>query len=152
MIDEQRNILAALAKRREFESDHVEAVVKVFAETSFAHQAEQIDIRSGDDAHVHLDRFGAAQAHEFAFLDDPQEFGLSLQANGRDFVKENGALIGYLEESFLGSDRARECAPYMAEELGFEKIDRDGAAIDRYERLVCTGRCGMNRLGNKFLS
>src|SRR2546427_12180991 len=115
MLDEQRNILAALAKRRKFEGDHVQAVVEIFAKTTVTHQAEQIDIGCSDDAHVHLDILRAAQAHEFAFLDNPQQLGLRFEANGRNFIEENGALIGHFEKSLLRGDSAREGPLYMAE-------------------------------------
>src|SRR5438105_5031299 len=151
MFGEQRNILAALAKRRKLERDNVQAMVKVLAKTGVTHQTEQIDIGGGDDAYIHLDRFRPTQAHEFSFLDYPQQLGLCFQANSGYFVEENRALIGYLEKAFLGSDRARECTFHMAEELRFEKVDRYGAAIDSHEGLLGARRSGVDGLGNEFL-
>src|SRR5689334_16811964 len=122
MFDEQRNILAALAKRRKLEGDDVQAMIKVLTETALTHQAEQIDIGGRDDAYVHLDCFGAAKAHEFAFLNNAQQLGLSFQTDSGYLVEENRALISHLEKTFLGSDRARECALHVAEQLRFEQV------------------------------
>src|SRR5437016_5731262 len=151
MVYEQRDIIPALTKRREVEGDDVEAVVEIFAEAAITHETQQVDIRRGHDAHIHFDIFGAAQTHEFAFLDDPQQLSLRFQADGGNLVKENGALIGHLEEPLLGGDGARERTLYMAEELRFEKVNGDGAAIDGHERFVRASRAGVDGLSNKFL-
>ena len=93
----------------------VEAVKKVLAEAPFAHQLTQIDVGGRQNAHVHLDGFRAAQAHEFALLDDAQQLGLRFRADGGDFVEENRALIGDLEEPLLRGDGAGEGALDVAE-------------------------------------
>src|SRR5580704_7993156 len=115
MIEEQGNILAALAQRRQLEGNHVEAMIQILAKAAIAHKAQQIDIRRGDNAHVHFDIFSATQAHEFAFLDHTQELGLRLPAYRGNFVEEDGALIGDLEKSLLRSDSAGERTLYVAE-------------------------------------
>ena len=57
-------------------------------------------------------------------------------ADGGDFVEENRALIGDLEESFFRGDGAGERTFDVAEELRFEKIDGNGARIHRDESFV----------------
>jgi len=65
---------------------------------------------SGYDAYVNLELLGAAETHEFALLNHAQKFGLRFGANGGDFIKENGALIGDFEEALFGSNGAGEGA------------------------------------------
>ena len=80
----------------------------------------EIFVGGGEDADVDFDCVGAAEAHEFALLDDAKQFGLRFRADGADFVEEDGALIGDFEETFFGGDGAGECAFDVAEELRFE--------------------------------
>ena len=106
---------------------------KILAEVALAHQAEQIDVGGRQDAHVDLDRFRAAQAHEFALLNHAQQLDLRFRADGGDFVEEDGALVGDLEESFLGGHGAGEGALDVAEELRLEQVHGNRAAIDGNE-------------------
>src|SRR5262249_38951525 len=131
MRQEHGNIFAALPQRRKMQVDNVESVVEVFAEAAFLDQREQINVGSRHDAHVNLDLFGAAQAHELAFLDYAQQLGLRLRANGGDFVEEDRALVGDLEEAFLRSHSTGEGALHVAEELRFEQVHGNRAGIDR---------------------
>src|SRR6266849_7608877 len=82
MGEEHRHILAAVAQRRKLQMNDVEAVEQVLTEAAFANEREEIDVRSSDDADVHFDLFGAAETHEFAFLNDPQELGLRFGTDG----------------------------------------------------------------------
>jgi hypothetical protein len=47
-----------------------------------------------------------------------------------DLVEQDGAPLALTEETFTVAIRARECALHVAEELTFEQIFRDRAAID----------------------
>ena len=52
MLDEQRDVLAALAQRRRGDGDDVEPVVEVLAEAPGRDLGGEIAVRRGDDAHV----------------------------------------------------------------------------------------------------
>ena len=52
---EERDVLAALAERRDADADHVEPVVEVLAEAPLRDRAAEVLVRRGDDADVHLD-------------------------------------------------------------------------------------------------
>src|SRR5208282_3286028 len=41
---------------------------------------------------------------------------------------------------------------HVAEQLRFEEIDGNGAGVDRYESLVCSGGSGVDGLGDQFFS
>ena len=110
MREQHWHIFAAVAQRGELQVNNVEAVKQVFAEAAFANEREEIDVRGGDDADVHFDLFGAAETHEFAFLNNAQELGLRFRTDGGDFVEKDRALIGDFEETLFGSDGAGEGA------------------------------------------
>src|SRR5580700_9698548 len=127
-------------------------MIQIFAKAPFADEREQIDVGGGDNAHVHLDLFAASEAHEFALLNDAEQLGLGLVADGGDFVEENRSLIGDFEEAFLGSDGAGERAFDVAKKLRLQKIDGNGAGVDRDKSLVRAQRSGMNRFGDELFS
>ena len=56
MLDEQGDVLLALAQGRQADLDHVEPVEQVVAEGARPHQRLQVAVGGGDDAHVRLDR------------------------------------------------------------------------------------------------
>ncbi len=151
-LDEQGDIFLALAERRQLQRNDVEAVIQVLAETAVANQLHQIFVGGGKDANVDLDRIGAAEAHEFALLNDAKELGLCFRANRGDFVKEDRPLVGHFEKAFLRSDGAGEGALHMAEELRFEQIDGDGTSVDGDESFLRARGCGVDCLGDEFLA
>ena len=116
VLDEQRNIFAALAQRRQVKRDHVQTVEQILAERAFAHHLPQIDVGRGDDAHVDVHLLHAAEMHELAILQHAQYLGLRVHGHCADFVEEKRAAIGNFKQSFLGRDRAGECALHVAKE------------------------------------
>ena len=102
--------------------DDVQAVVEVLAEAALLDRAAQVDVGGGHDAHVHLDRVHAAQAHELALLHDAQQLGLGLEGDVADLVEEERALVGQLEEALLGVDGAGEGALHVAEEVRLQEV------------------------------
>src|SRR6202049_1570075 len=98
-------------------------MIEVFAETALANEIEQLHVAGGDDANVDLDRFRAAEAHEFAFLNDPQELCLRMRSDRGNLIEKNRPLICYLEEPFLRRHGACQRALHVAEQLRFEPVD-----------------------------
>ncbi len=101
MLDEQRQILGALAQRRKMQRDHVQPIVEVRSKGSLAHRLFQVAIGGGDDADVDVDALLAADAHELALLDDAQELGLKRRRQLAHLVEKDRALIRQLELSEL---------------------------------------------------
>ena len=122
----------------------MQAVVQIFAEASFFHQLAQIHVGGGDDAHIHFDHFHPAEAHELAFLHHAQQLGLRLEGNVADFVEEDAPFVGQVEEAFLRVHRPGECAFYVPEQRGFEKIGRQVAGVHGHERAIFALRVRVN--------
>ena len=91
-------------------------------------------MRGGDDAHVAADRHVIADALEHALLQHAQQLHLHRQAHVADLVEEQRAALGDLEAALAGGDRAGEGAFLVAEQLAFEQLGRNGAAVDGDER------------------
>ena len=68
MVAKERNVLAALAQRRNFQLDHIQSEVKIVAEFTFQYGFFQLFVGCGEDTHIHLDGLFAAEAAEFCVL------------------------------------------------------------------------------------
>src|SRR5690349_21946400 len=99
--DQAGNVFTAAAQRRQVHGDHVQAIVKVFAELAFAHQHVQINVGGGDHANIDLQFMDAAQVHELAVLNYTQNLGLRFQAHGADFFQEDVAAVAPFKQALL---------------------------------------------------
>ena len=133
-IDEGGDVFPVVAQRRDVDGDDVEAIVEVLAEGAFLEGGAEIAIRRGDEADIDFESFRAAEALEFAFLENPKKFDLNRGRDVADFVEEKRALVGELEFSGLRGRGAGEGALFVAEQFAFEKIFGDGGAVDFEER------------------
>ena len=114
--DQQRNIFAAAAQRRQIDGDDVEAIEEIVAELAFAHRLAQIDVGGGDDAHIDLRLLRSAERSEAAVLQHAQNLGLGIHAHVADFVEKERAAVGDFKQALLGGDGRSECAFDVAEE------------------------------------
>ena len=74
VVGDRFDVRAALPQRRQVDPQHVDPVVKVFAEFALAHEGLDVAVGRGDDPHFYLDRLVAAQSFEGLVLEDPQQF------------------------------------------------------------------------------
>ena len=68
MIDERRNIFAAIAQRRQFNVKSVQTIEEVRAEFPFLDEEFKIFVSGGDDSEIDLDGLIATDANYFALL------------------------------------------------------------------------------------
>jgi len=95
-LDQDRDVVAALAKRGEVDRDDVEPVVQVLTEPTGVDLAEQVAVGRRDDPSVDLDRPGVADPLELPLLQDPQQLDLELGRGAVDLVEEDAARVcGY---------------------------------------------------------
>ena len=152
VVDERRDVLLALAQRRELDRDDVQPVEEVLAEASLLDGAPQVDVGGRHDPDVHLDGLDAAEPHELALLHHAQELGLGLEGDVADLVEEQRALVRQLEEALLGVDRPGEGALHVAEEVRLEQVVGQAARVDHDEGLVGPRAVGVDRLGHQLLA
>ena len=101
VLDEQRDVLAALAQRRHRDRDDVQPVEQILLELAFADQLPQVAVGRGDDAHVDLDRALGSQRLELALLQHAQQLGLHGRRDDADLVEEDRAAVGEREPALL---------------------------------------------------
>ena len=119
-----------LAQRRQLESDDVEAVKQVFAETPLTHHLVEIQVGGGDDAHVGAAGHRVAHALVFLVLDEAQQLGLQGEREVTDLVEEQGAAIGLADPALGALAGAGEGALGMAEQLALHQLGGQRRAVD----------------------
>src|ERR1700736_2263849 len=115
MMSQHGNVGAAVAESRQMYGHDVEAKIEVLAEGAIAISGFEIAVGSGDDTHVDVHLFIAADGANFFFLEHAKELGLHFQGQLANFVQEDSATIGGLKQSGFRPGRSRESALFIAE-------------------------------------
>ena len=152
MLCQEGNILHALPERRQMDIDDVQTVKKVFPEGAPLARGLQVAVGRGNEPQVHLELAHAADPHDLAFLQHPQDLGLEQGRNVADLVEEDRAAVGLLQQPLFLILRAGEGALLEAEQLRFEQRVGDGAAVDRHEGLLVPRAPAVDRPGDQFLA
>ena len=152
IFGQQADVLGALPQRRKLNAHDIEPVEQILAERFFGDFLLEIVVRRRDDAHVGLERFIAADAGEFAFLQHAQDLSLQGQRHVADFVEKQRAAIALLEAAHPRAGGAGEGALFVAEELALEQMLRDGRAIDGDEPLRAPLAVVVNGAGDELLA
>ena len=136
VLGKRADVAGTIAKRRNDDRKHREAIVEILAKGLLLDHAGQIAMRGRDDSHVDADRALSADAHHLGVLDDAQQTHLRGRSELADFVEEQRAAIGLLEPALAAAHGAREGALFVAEELRVDELGGDRAAVDAAERAV----------------
>ena len=144
VIGEQQQVGLPLAQRRHEDREHVQPVVQILAERPVLNRLLEILVGRGDEAHVRLQRLGAAEPLVLALLQHAQQLHLRREGDVADFVEEQRAALGQLEAPFLPLLRAGERALLVAEQLRFDQALGQRRAAHLDERLVRAQRVVVN--------
>src|SRR5881396_2337786 len=134
MLDHLLDVFLPLAKGREADLDHVEAVEEVRPEAILRDRTLEIGVRRGDQPHVDLAWLGPADWDDLPLLKRPEELHLSRGEGLPHLIQEEGAASRHRQEPFLVAHRPRERALHVTEEVRLEEILGERSAIDRDER------------------
>ena len=149
---ERGDVVRPLPERRDGDGEYRQTEVQVLAVLSGRNGGFQIAIGGCDNAHVHLQRRGAAHALEALLLERAQNLRLQRQRQIADFIEKQRAAVGELELPRLAVGGAGERPLLVAEQLGLEQRLRDGRTIDRHERAVGAGTQRVQRSGEQLLA
>src|SRR5690606_10813871 len=95
-LDEQRDVLTALAERRQIDVQDVQPEIQVAAEPSDLDELTQRLVGGCDDAHVDLDLGLAAESSEPLLLERAQQLRLSRERHLADLIEEQRAAVRQL--------------------------------------------------------
>src|ERR1043165_3927329 len=101
VVNQNRNVFATFAQRRHVDREHVDAVIKVVAETTVSHHRAQVTIRRRNHTHVNAKLVRATDATNLSFLERAQELRLNANVQFRELVEKQRAAIGDLKEALL---------------------------------------------------
>ena len=93
-----------------------------------------------------------AQPADLALLQHPEQLGLERLRQIGDFVEQQCAAVGQLEEAGMVRSGAGEGALGVTEQLGLEQLLRDGGAVDAGKAAFGPGAHPVDGAGDDFLS
>ena len=107
VLGQRRDVLGAVAERRDDDPGDVEAVEQVLAEPAGGDLLRQVAVGGRDDAGVGAEGLGPADALELALLEDAEDLGLGRQRQLADLVEEDGAAGGCARTGRASGGRRR---------------------------------------------
>ena len=152
IFDEIRNIVAAIAQRRQRDGDHVDAIEEVGAKTAAGDFLVEQAIGGADHAGVQLLFFVIADAREMSVLQNVQQLGLQAGIYLGDFVEKQRAALRHFDASGLGGMRAGEGALLESKELAFDQRSGNGGAIYLNKGTLTPRRTLVDKAGEDFLA
>ncbi len=132
--------------------DHIDAVIEVLAETPLPDQGGEILVRGAQDPCIDGKLLLGPDGPDGLLLNRAQQLYLHVQRQLGGLVQEQGSALGGLKESRFVRHRPREATLQMPEELAFEQIARDGAAVDRDVRVPRTRALFVNHARHELLA
>ena len=96
-LEQQRNVFAPIAQRRQPQLGDVQPIGQVLAKTSGPRFVQQVGFGRGNDPQIHANALVRAQALQLLLLQHPQQFHLLGQRHAFDFIEKQRAAIGVFE-------------------------------------------------------
>ena len=152
VLDQQRDVLAALAQRRHDDMDDVEPVQQVVAEAALADERLEVAVGGGDHARAGAAHGAGAERAELAAVEHAQQLGLAGERQLADLVEEEAARARELEQALAVRARAGEGAALVAEELALDQLALEQAAVDRHIGLARAPAPAVQRRGHHLLA
>ncbi len=153
VVDEQRDVLAALGERRDGQLDHAQPVVEILAEAAGAHRRFEILVGRGDDA---------GRRRESALLPPTRSNSRSCSARRNLACVSSGMSPTSSRNSVPPSAASnlpsrRATAPVkapllVAEELALDQLAAERRAVHLHERLGAARAAVVERVGHQLLA
>ena len=118
--EQQNDVVAPLSQWRHADGYGVEAVVEVFAESSFADGLRHVDVCCCHNAHVGLLYFHCPHRNVFSRFEHSQQPCLCGQRQFAHLVEEEGAFVGRAEIAWRVADGSCERAFDVSEQLAVD--------------------------------
>jgi hypothetical protein len=115
MFDERGDVFAALAQGRQAQGEDEDAVKEILAEFAVADLGFEVAVCGDYDANIDVDGALAADALDFRFFEDAEEFGLHSERHVADFVEKDCAVLRLLELAEMASGGSGEGSFFVAE-------------------------------------
>src|SRR6516225_11756281 len=144
MAHEQRDVFPALTQGREVNGENVQPIVKICAEFIRFDHFSKISVRCSYQPNIDLANTSASQAFEFLFLKDAEQYGLQAQGDIAHLVQEEGSFVRLFKTPAPWCDGARKRTLLVTKKLTLKQVERNGCAIQFYERASASRADVMN--------
>jgi len=101
MHEEEDNIPAALAERRDVDVDDVQPVIEVLPESVLGNRLLKVLVRRGDKADVDSTGCLTADGEHFLLLNGPEDLYLDRGKGVSDLIEKEGAAVRDLQQAHL---------------------------------------------------
>ncbi len=126
----------SFAKGREREWDRADSEIQIVAKLLLSYELAEVLMRRGDQPNIDLTIANVSQPSEPFLFQNFQQLGLNLKIDVTNFVEEDRAAMGHLEQSLLGSGRTRKRALLVTEEFGFKQLASQTGAVEIHKSFV----------------
>ena len=146
------DILRAAAQRRQGQGDYIDTVKQVLTELAAPYPLAQILVGSGDNAYIHMHLPVGAQRHDHPLLNEAQQRYLCLGRQLVYLVEKQGSPVGDFQLAFGALFGVGKGPLFIAEELRFDQVLGDSAAVDRHEAAGCAAAAAVDEPGDHLLA
>src|SRR6266536_665662 len=102
MLGQRQNIFSPVSQRRQLNRHNGEPIIEIFAKSPLLYRFFQLDVCGRNDPHIDTTGSCVTKWREFSLLNDAQKSHLSFRWNISNFIQENRAAVGDLEQTLLG--------------------------------------------------
>jgi hypothetical protein len=151
VVGEQRDVLEAVAQRRDADRDDVDAIEQILAEAAGLDLVAEVAVGRADEAKVDLGH-APADRLDLPLLQRAQQLDLDVQRDLADLVEEQGAGVGLDEATLARARGAGEGALLVAEQLALEDRLRQRGAVGRDQLARGAGAVLVDVAGEQLLA
>ncbi len=151
-VEQERNIIGALAQGWHLDGKHVDAIVQILPKGAGIDHGFQILVGGGEDSHVGMNSARATDTLITMLLQYPQQLDLHGQWHVANFIEEQRATFRQLETPDASGNGPGKSALFMTEEFALQELRRDGATVDRDEGLAGTAGIHVQIARDYFLA
>ncbi|MNJ27603.1 hypothetical protein D3C77_221120 [compost metagenome] len=152
LLGQGHDVRLALAQGGQRQTQHIEAVVEIFAELAFVHQIQQLLLGGADEAHVDPHLLLVPDPAEDAVLQHPQELGLQMGGHVAYLVQHQGAAARQLQHAALALGVVAKGAGGVAKQLALGHVVRHGGAVQRHEGMAGSQAGAVAGAGQQLLA
>lgn len=125
VMREHFDVFAAFPKRRFDNAQHTKPVIEILPKRLLGHRLLELGVSGGNNADVHINRFGPAKPLNRFFLQEAQQDGLTLERQITNLIKEQRAAVRGLDAANLALERARKTRRVHSRTDRIARADRE---------------------------
>ncbi len=155
-FDQIAKVLLVIAKRRNLDVEHVEAVIEVAAQFALGDGFFGNLVGGGNNAHVDRGFDFASESAQLAIFEDAQQLGLRADRHFADLVEKQRAAFGEFKAADATLESSGESSLFVTKDFAFDQRFRNRRAVDghectRFSRAVfVNGACDQFLAGTAF--